>query len=79
MLGIHAVGRDGADFDAHAALVAYGHADHRTAIYCRGFELVRRFEVRIETAVGVYAGVQQQADIVAMREDAVNKRPAHFA
>ena len=56
-----------AHFDARAALVADRDADHRAAIDGRRLELVGRFEVRVETAVGVDAGVEQQAEIVAVR------------
>lgn len=35
--------------------------------------------MRVETAVGVDAGVEQQTDVVAVREDAVNKGPAGLA
>ncbi len=45
----------------------------------RGLDLVRRFEVRIEAAIGVDAGVQQQADVVAVGQDAVDELPGELA
>ena len=74
-----ASGRHRADFDARAALVADRDADHRAAIHRRSLDLVRRFEVRIEAAIGVHAGVQQQADIVAVGQDAVHELPGELA
>ncbi len=35
--------------------------------------------MRIQTAVGIHAGIQQQANVVPMGEDAVQESPAHFA
>ena len=74
-----ASGADGANFDAHALFVADGNADHRTAIDGRGLDLVGRFEVRIEAAIGIHAGIQHQADVVAVSEDAVDEVPAQLA
>jgi len=35
--------------------------------------------VRVEAAIGVDAGVEQEADVIPVRQDAVNKGPAGFA
>ena len=70
------IGRDRANFHAHALLVADGNADHRAAIGRRSLDLVRRLEVRIEAAIGVDTRIQHQADVVAMREDAVDELPS---
>ena len=69
------VRRDGAHFDAHAALVADRDADHGAAIDGRRLDLIRRLEMRIEPAIGVDAGIEQQAEVVAVRENAVDERP----
>src|SRR4029077_7027140 len=53
---------DGAHFGAHAALVANGDPHHRAAVDGRSIELIGRFEVRVEAAIGIYAGVEKQAD-----------------
>src|SRR5271170_5388519 len=71
--------RDRTNFDAHALLVADGDADHGAAIHRRSFDLVRRFEMRIQAAVGVDAGIQNQADVVAVGQNAIQERPAEFA
>ncbi len=68
-----------ADLDAHALLVADGNADHRATIDRRGLELVRRFKVRVQPAIGVHAGVENQAEVVAVGKDAIDEGPAHFA
>src|ERR1700737_653447 len=73
------VRRNGTDFHAHAFFVADGNADHGTAIDRRGLELVGCFEVRVEAAISVHAGIEQQTNIVAVRENAIHKRPAEFA
>ncbi len=67
--------RYGANFDSRAALVADRNANHGTAIDCRGLQLVRRFKVRVESAIGIDARVEQQADVVACSQDAVDKLP----
>src|SRR5208283_5550537 len=45
----------------------------------RRFELIRRLEVRIEAAIGVHAGIEHQAEVVAMSEQAVEKFISEFA
>jgi hypothetical protein len=54
-------------------------SDHGAAIHGRRLDLVGRFEVGIEAAIGIHAGIQQQANVVAVGEDAVDEGPAHFA
>src|SRR5881398_36383 len=39
----------------------------------------RRFEMWIEAAIGVDAGVEHEANVVAVREDAIDEGPADFA
>src|SRR5262249_40883912 len=73
------VGGHGAHFHAHALLVADGNANHGAAIHRRGLELVRRFKVRVEPAICIHAGVEQQANIVAVRKNAVDEGPAQLA
>src|SRR5205085_6117242 len=73
------VRRNGTHFGAHAAFIADGDAHHGAAVRGRSVELIRGFEVRVEAAVGVHAGIDEQADIVAVGEDAVDKVPAEFA
>ena len=68
--------RDRANFDAHRARVADGHAHHGAAIGGRSLDLVRRFKVRIETAIGIHAGVQDEADIERVGQDAIDELPA---
>ena len=68
--------RDGAHLDAHRPRVADRHAHHRTAIGGRSLDLVGRFEVRIEPAVGIHAGVQDQAEVQRVGQDAVDELPA---
>jgi hypothetical protein len=72
------VGSNGADFGAHGAVVADGHADHGAAIDGRGADLVGRLEVRVETAVGVDAGVEDKAKVERMAEDAIEEVPAEL-
>ena len=64
---------DGAYFYPHASLVANRDTNHRPAIDRRCFDLVRRFEVRIEPAISVHARVQEQANIVPVRQDAIKE------
>ncbi len=59
-------------------MVADGHADHGAAIDCRSANLVRRLEVRIETAIGVHAGVEDQAEIERVGQDAIEEVPAEL-
>src|SRR5437660_5653921 len=66
-------------FRAHAALVANGDAHHRSAVDRRSIQLIGRFEVRVQPAIRVHAGVEEQANVVAVCEDAVHKVPAKFA
>src|SRR3984957_4690383 len=67
------------NFHTHALLVADRNADHRSTIHGRGFDLVGRLEVWIQTAIGIHAGVQQQADVIAMSKDAIEECPALLA
>src|SRR4026209_809252 len=69
------VGRDRADLDAGRALVADRDADHRAAVLGRDLDLVRRLEVRVEAAVRVDARVEDQADVVGVRQDPVQEAP----
>ena len=73
------VRRNGANLDAHALLVADRDTDHGATVDRRCLDLVGRLEVRIETAVSVDAGVQHQANVVPVREDAIEKRPTCLA
>src|ERR1700722_9591223 len=73
------VGCDGANFDAHTFLVADRNADHRTAIDCGGFDLVWCLKVRIEAAIRIDTGIEQQADVVAVSQNSIAKTPAHLA
>src|ERR1035441_7300638 len=66
----------GADFRAHGAVVADGNADHGAAIDGRGANLVGSLEVRVQTPVGVYAGVEDQAQVQRAGQDAVEEVPA---
>ena len=68
-----------ANLDAHAALVADRDTNHRAAIDGRRNDLVRRLEVRVEPAIGVDAGIQHQADVVAVGQDAVHEVPGELA
>ncbi len=54
-------------------------ADHGTAIHGRRFHLIRCFEMRIEAPIGIDAGVENQAKIEAMAQNAVDKIPGLFA
>src|SRR5258706_1523417 len=73
------VGSDRAYFRTHAALVANGDADHCAAVDRRCLKLVRRLEMWIQAAIGIHAGVKQQAEIITVRKDAVYELPAGFA
>src|SRR5262249_19052449 len=68
-----------AHFHAHALLISDGYADHGSAIHRRSLELIGRFKVRIETAVSIHAGVQHQADVIAVSENAIDKLPSQLA
>ncbi len=57
-------------------MIAQGDANHGTAIDRRGDDLVRRFEVRIQAAIGVHTGIEQRADVIAAGENAVHEVPA---
>jgi hypothetical protein len=59
-------------------LVADGHADHGAAIDGRGADLVGRLEVRVETAIGVDAGVEDQAKVERAGQDAIEEVPAEL-
>src|SRR6267378_3183621 len=73
------VGSNGAHLRAHALLVAYGDTHHGAAVDRRSIELIGRLEVRVQPAVGVDAGIDQQADIVAMAENAIHELPTELA
>src|SRR5205823_952763 len=64
---------------AHAAFVADGDAHHGAAVRGGSVELIRRFEMRVEAAVRIDAGIDEQANIVAVRENAIDEVPAEFA
>ena len=57
-------------------MVADGHADHGAAIDGRSPNLVGRLEVRVKPPVGVHTGVEDQAKVQSMGQDAVQKVPA---
>src|ERR1019366_3905514 len=67
--------RDGAHFNAHRLRVADGHAHHRSTIGRRSLDLVRRLKVRIEAAICIYAGIENQADIERTGENAIDEIP----
>src|SRR6202041_2257645 len=66
------------NFHPHALLVADRNEDHRSPIHGGGFDLVGRLEVWIQTAIGIHAGVQQQADVIAMSKDAIEEWQYHL-
>ena len=72
------VGSDGAHFSAHGPVVADGHADHGAAVGGRGANLVGRFKVRVETAIGVDAGVEDEAKVERMAQDAIEEVPSEL-
>src|SRR5262249_40949545 len=71
--------RYGTDFDSHASFVADGDANHGAAIRGRCFELIRSFEMRVEPPKCIYARVQQQANVIAVGEQAIYELPAELA
>src|SRR5271166_419278 len=73
------IGRHGTNFDAHALFVADGNADHRTAIHRRSLDLVGGLKVRVEAAESIHAGIQNQADVIAVGQDAIHEGPAELA
>ena len=72
------VGGYGANLGAHRARVADGHADHGATVDGRCADLIGRFEVRIEAAIGIDAGVEDEAEIERVAEDAIKELPAEF-
>ena len=70
------VGCHGADFGAHRPVVADGYADHGAAIDGRSANLVGRLEMRVEPPIGVHAGIEDQAKVQRMGQDAVEEVPA---
>ncbi len=70
---------DRANFDARTFLVADRHPHHGTAIDGRSLNLVGCFKMRIQTAIRIHAGIQQQTKIVAMGQNAIAERPRKFA
>ncbi len=73
------VRRNRPDLHPRTPLVADRNADHRAPVHRRRLDLVRRFEVRIQPPVRVHARVQQQADIVAVRQNPVQELPPELA
>src|SRR5208282_5698119 len=71
--------RYGADFHAHALFIADGDANHRAAVDRGRFNLIGSLKVRIQAAVGIYAGVEEQTNVVAVRQDTIDESPAKFA
>ena len=67
------VRRHRAHFHAHALLIADRDADHRAAVHGRSLDLVGRFEMRVEPAIRVHAGIEHQADVVRVRENAIDE------
>src|ERR1700722_18323 len=45
----------------------------------RSLNLVRRVEVRVQTTIGVYAGIQHQANIIGVGQNTIDKRPPRLA
>src|SRR6202790_4928471 len=68
-----------ANFDAAALFVADGDAHHGTAIHGARLDLVGRLEMRVQTSIGVDAGIKQQANVVGVGENAVDKTPGKLA
>src|ERR1017187_4492236 len=68
----------GANFSAHGAVIADGHADHGATIDGRGANLVGGLEMRIEPPVGVDAGIEDKAKVQRVGENAVEETPAKF-
>jgi len=50
-----------------------GTRNHGAAVDGRGPNLVGRFKVRIQTPVGIHAGIEDQAEIQRMGQNAVRK------
>src|ERR1035441_7474977 len=59
-------------------MVANGHADHGATVRGRGTDLVGRLEVRVEPPVGVDTGVENEAKIERMAQDAIKEFPAEL-
>jgi hypothetical protein len=57
-------------------MVADGHADHGAAVDGRGANLVGRLEVRVQPPVGVHAGVEDQAKVQRVGQNAIQEVPA---
>ena len=72
------VGSHGANLGAHGAVIADGHAHHGAAVGGRRADLVGRFEVRIEAAIGIDAGVEDEAKIERVGQDAIEEIPAEL-
>ncbi len=72
------VRRHRTNFSAHRPVIADGHADHSATVDCRGANLIGRLEMRVETAIGVDAGVEDEAEIERMAEDAIEELPSEL-
>ena len=59
-------------------MIADGHADHGAAIGGGGADLVGRFKVRIEAAIGVHAGIEDETEIERAGKDAIEEVPSEF-
>src|SRR6266511_801416 len=66
---------DRAHLDTGRILIANRDTHHRATIDWRGLDLVRRFEVRVEPAVRVDAGIQHQTDIIRAGQNAIDELP----
>jgi hypothetical protein len=55
---------------------ADGHTDHGATVDRGGANLVGGLEVRVQTPVGVDAGVEDQAKVERSGQDAIEKAPA---
>src|SRR6185437_173950 len=65
-------------FHAHAALVADWDSHHGATVNRRSLKLIGSFKVRVQPAIRVHTRIQQQADIIAVCENAIHKLPACF-
>ena len=61
------------NLDPRALFIADRDTNHGAAVGGRRFDLIRRFEMRIEPPIGIHAGIEAEANIVRMRENAIDE------
>src|ERR1700735_3109920 len=66
---------DGTNFHARRLRVADRNSNHRAAIHGGSFDLVRRFKMRVEAAISIHTRVEQETNVIAVREDLVHETP----